>query len=444
MPELADLNALESRERIARGAVRAEELTAACLQRIGQRDGDIQAWAYLDPEFALAQAQLADKRRQSGRPLGPLHGVPVGVKDIIDTADLPTANGTIIDAGRQPDSDATVVARLRAAGAVILGKTVTTECAYLAPSKTRNPHDLNRTPGGSSSGSAAAVASGMVPFAIGTQTGGSISRPAAYCGLFGFKPSFGLIPRNGILRHSPWLDTVGTLTRTIEDAALLADAMAGHDPVDPGTFVQAAPELLKTALTEPPVTPILGFVKTPAWAEIESDCAQGFAELLAVLGARCEEIELSPVFAEAAGAQRRLALAGMAQHLRHYTERGRDQLASETYAAIEEGLAISAWDYLRALDWRTVLLAELNQLFYRYDALITPATAGEAPPGLDSTGSPAFCVTWTLTGVPTLTLPLLEGANGLPIGVQMVGRRGYDGRLLRTARWLLKTLEHTV
>ena len=442
MQDLADLNALEARERLRRGEVRAEELTAACLQRISQRDGDIRAWAYVDPELALEQARRADAQRQAGGPLGPLHGLPVGLKDIIDTADMPTENGTAIDAGRQPRRDAAVVARLRAAGAVILGKTVTTECAHLAPSPTRNPQALEHTPGGSSSGSAAAVASGMVPLAVGTQTGGSIIRPAAYCGIMGFKPSFGLIPRSGVLRHSPWLDTVGSMARTITDAALLADAMAGDDPADPGSGPQAAPEILNTALTEPPVTPLLGFVKTSAWAEIKPDCAQGFAELRAELGPCCHDIELPAVFAEAAISQRRLAWAGMAQHLRHYYEHGSQQLAYETRAAIEEGLTISAVDYLGALGVRAVLQAGLDEFFYRYDALLTPATTGEAPHGLSTTGSPAFCVTWTLTGLPTVTLPLLEGANGLPIGVQLVGRRGYDGRLLRTARWLLKTLGH--
>ena len=200
-------------------------MTAACLQRIDERDGDIQAWTHLDPRLAMAQAEMLDTNRRAGRSIGPLHGLPVGIKDIIDTRDMPTENGNPLDAGRRPEVDAWLVSRLRAAGAVILGKTVTTECAYLAPAKTRNPHDLQRTPGGSSSGSAAAVASGMVPFAIGTQTGGSVIRPASFCGVVGFKPSFGLIPRSGLLRTSRRLDTIGTFARTIEDVALLTEVL---------------------------------------------------------------------------------------------------------------------------------------------------------------------------------------------------------------------------
>ena len=202
MTGLTDLTALAARERLGSGALSAVELTQACLGRIAERDAEVHAWAFLDRQFALSQAGALDAHRQSGRPVGALHGLPVGIKDIIDTRDLPTENGNALDAGRQPEEDAGIVARLRAAGATVLGKTVTTECAYLAPAGTRNPHALEHTPGGSSSGSAAAVASGMVPMAIGTQTGGSVIRPAAFCGIVGFKPTFGLIPRSGVLRTS--------------------------------------------------------------------------------------------------------------------------------------------------------------------------------------------------------------------------------------------------
>jgi Asp-tRNA(Asn)/Glu-tRNA(Gln) amidotransferase A subunit family amidase len=443
MTELADLTALEARRRLERGEVAAVEVTRACLDRIAERDGAIGAWVHLDPDLAMAQAKAADRHRQSGRPLGALHGVPVGVKDIIDTTDFPTENGTIIDAGRRPQKDATVVTRLRAAGAVILGKTVTTECAYMAPSATRNPHQLEHTPGGSSAGSAAAVAASMVPLAIGTQTAGSVTRPASYCGVIGFKPSFGLIARSGILQHSPFLDTVGVFARSVEDSALLADALAGYDPGDAHSTLSPSPLILETARTPPPVTPLLAFVANSATQALEPDCEQGFAELVETLGKCCDTLELPAVFAEAGAAQRRLALAGMARGLRRYAERGHEQLAEETRAGLEEGAGIRAQDYLSALDWREVLSAGLDEIFTRYDALITPAVAGEAPKGLDSTGSPAFCVLWTLTGLPTITLPLLEGSSGMPIGVQLVGRRGNDGRLLRTACWLVKMLQET-
>ncbi len=440
MSDPADLSALAAREQIAGGALRAAELTGACLKRIAEREQTVHAWTYIDEDLAMEEAQRLDALRQTGQPLGPLHGLPVGIKDIIDTRGMPTENGNALDAGRQPEQDACIVSRLRAAGALVMGKTVTTECAYLAPAKTRNPHHPEHTPGGSSSGSAAAVASGMVPLAIGTQTGGSVIRPASYCGVVGFKPTFGLIPRSGVLRTSRWLDTVGTFGRTIEDAALLADVLAGYDVADPDTQPTAPPRILDTALSDPPVAPQLAFVKTPAWAGIEPDCAQGFSELCDALGEHCDGFDLPDIYAEGALAQRRLHLAEFAYNLRRYYAQGADRLAAETRAAIEEGRAIAAADYLAALDWRQTLYAGLEEIFTRYDAIITPATTGEAPSGLGSTGSAAFNVLWTLTGVPAVTLPLLSGANGLPIGVQLVGRRHNDGRLMRTARWLVNTL----
>jgi Asp-tRNA(Asn)/Glu-tRNA(Gln) amidotransferase A subunit family amidase len=439
-PDPLDLSALALRDALASGTLRAVEVTRACLARIAQREPEVQAWAAIDEGHALAQAEVLDEKRLAGMPIGPLHGLPVGVKDIVDTRDLPTENGAALDAGRRPDEDAWLVSRLRAAGAVILGKTVTTELAYLAPARTRNPWALDRTPGGSSSGSAAAVAAGMVPLALGTQTGGSVIRPASFCGIVGFKPSFGLIPRSGVLRTSRRLDTPGTFGRSLEDAALLADVLAGHDPADPDTRPAASPQLLSTALSEPPVQPLLAFVKTPAWPEIEPDCAEGFNELAAALGEACDEVELPNLFAEGAAAHRRIMLAEIAHNLRHYYDRGADRLAAETRSAVEKGRQIAAADYLASLDWREILYAGLEEVFNRYDAVITPSAPGQAPKGLHSTGSAAFNVLWSLLGVPAVTLPLLTGADGLPVGVQLIGPRHDDGRLLRTARWLVKTL----
>ncbi len=441
--DAAELTALEARDRLANGALDAIDLTRACLRRIAEREPLIRAWTTIDEPLALARAETLDAWRRSGHPVGPLHGLPIGLKDIIDTEDLPTENGNPLDVGRRPADDAWIVQRLRAAGAVILGKTVSTECAYLAPANTRNPHDPERTPGGSSSGSAAAVASGMVPLAIGTQTGGSVIRPASFCGVVGFKPSFGLIPRTGILRTSRRLDTVGVFARTLEDAALLADVLVGHDPHDPDTAPSAAPRLLATALAAPPVRPQLAFLPTHAWREIEPDAAEGYAELVDALGDACDHFELPAPFAEGAAAHRSVMLAEIAYNLRHYHQRGAARLAAETRAAIEAGRDITATEYLAALDWREVLYAGMEEIFTRYDAIVTPAAPGEAPRGLASTGSAAFNVLWSLTGVPAVTLPLLTGANGLPIGVQLIGRRHDDARLLRTARWLVNTLTAT-
>jgi Asp-tRNA(Asn)/Glu-tRNA(Gln) amidotransferase A subunit family amidase len=282
-----DLTALDARRRLADGALKASELTEAVLKRIAAKEPAIGAFAFLDPDLARQRAEAVDAYRGTGRALGPLHGLAVGIKDIIDSADMPTENGTPIDAGRRPAKDATIVQRLRAAGAIVIGKTVTTELAFYGPGKTRNPHNPDHTPGGSSSGSAAAVAAGMIPLAIGTQTNGSVIRPASFCGVVGFKPSHGLVPRTGILRHNPALDTVGVFARTVADAALLADVIAGHDALDEDTRLLPPPKLLETALTEPPVRPALAFVKTPGWEMAAPETKTGFAELVQALGDFC-------------------------------------------------------------------------------------------------------------------------------------------------------------
>jgi Asp-tRNA(Asn)/Glu-tRNA(Gln) amidotransferase A subunit family amidase len=435
--DLAELTALDARRRLADGALRASELTEAILKRIADKEPEIGAFAFLDADLARQRAAAVDAQRGTGRAIGSLHGLAVGIKDIIDTADMPTENGTPIDAGRRPGKDATIVQRLRAAGAIVIGKTVTTELAFYHPGKTRNPHNLAHTPGGSSSGSAAAVAAGMIPFAIGSQTNGSVIRPASFCGIVGFKPSHGLVPRSGMLRHHPALDTVGVFARTVADAALLGDAIAGHDPLDEDTRLLPPPQLLDTALTEPPVRPDLAFVKTPGWDAATPETKAGFGELVAALGAACTEVTLPEIFVEGAAAQRTLMLTGFARNLRPYYERGKERLSPVLREAIEEGRRIGAVDYLEALDWRAALNKGLEPLFDRYDAILTPAAPGEAPAGLDSTGNPVFNGLWTLCGVPAVTLPLLSGASGLPVGVQLVGRRGEDARLLRTARWLV-------
>jgi Asp-tRNA(Asn)/Glu-tRNA(Gln) amidotransferase A subunit family amidase len=440
-PNPTEFSAIESRERMERGEFSAAELCEAYLKRIGEREPAIQAFTFLDEALARKAAKAADEYRGTGRSLGPLHGLPVGLKDIIDTADMPTENGTILDAGRRPARDAEIVRRLRQAGAVIMGKTVTTELAFFSPGKTRNPHDPDRTPGGSSSGSAAAVAAGMVPLAIGSQTFGSVIRPASFCGVVGLKPSFGLISRHGVLRLASSLDTIGVFARTVADAALLADALAGHDPQDPDSRLSPPPRLLDVALTKPPVTPDIAFVRTPSWDEAEPATKEAFAELVEELGAACAEVALPDVFQEWPRAHAVLMRAEMARNLETYHRRGRDRLSERLRSLLDEGKTITAVDYLEALDWRKALLQGLEQLFDRYDAILTPAAPGEAPAGLGATGNPVFNGLWTFCGVPAVTLPLLEGPNGLPLGVQLVGRLGEDARLLRTARWLVERIE---
>jgi len=432
----ADLGAAEAAALIRQGECTSEALVEACLERIEESENDVQAWAHLDPEFALAQARERDTHRQSGQPCGPLHGVPVGIKDIFDTEALPTGNGTVLDSGRRPTEDCTVVRLLREAGAVIMGKTVTTELAVLSPGKTRNPRNLEHTPGGSSSGSAAAVSAGMVPLAVGTQTNGSVIRPAAYCGIFGFKPSRGLISRHRILALSRSLDTVGTMARTVTDLALITDALTAYDNHDPDMTLRGRTRLAETAAEEPPVTPAIGFVKTAVWNQAEESTREAFAEMAEFLGEGCDEVTLPGPFDHAVELHRTIMCADLAKSLAGYYERGKDQLSETLRAMIEEGRKTTAVDYNRAVEWRGVLNAGLEEVFERYDAILTPATTGEAPKGIESTGNPVFCTLWTYCGVPAITMPLMVGPEGLPLGVQLVGRLGDDARLLRTARWL--------
>jgi Asp-tRNA(Asn)/Glu-tRNA(Gln) amidotransferase A subunit family amidase len=434
------LGAVAAAQEIRDGRISAEELTTAYLKRIEAREPEVQAWAFLDPEHALKQARALDEHRKRGRPLGPLHGMPVGVKDIVDTADMPTENGTVLHAGRRPRADATLVSLLRAAGAVILGKTVTTELAVYTPGKTRNPHRLEHTPGGSSSGSAAAVADGMVPLAIGTQTNGSVIRPASFCGVYGYKPSHGLIPRTGVLTQSPPLDTIGVMAADLEGLALLAEPLMAFDAKDPASRPRARPSLLEVLREGPPVPPRLAFVRSPVWDQADEDTRAGFAELAEALGERIEEVPLSASFDDVIERHRTIMEADLARSFAREYERGRDRLSPRLREMIERGQEIRAVDYNRAVERISGLNAALAELFASYDAILTPAVTGEAPKGLESTGNPVFCTTWTLCGVPAVTLPLLRGASGLPIGVQLVGEKGDDARLLRTARWLVESV----
>jgi Asp-tRNA(Asn)/Glu-tRNA(Gln) amidotransferase A subunit family amidase len=419
------------------GALSSEELVEACLARCRELEPAVQAWTFLDEEHALAQARAADDLRRSGQAVGPLCGIPIGIKDIIDTADMPTENGTPLHRGRTPRADAAVVARLRGAGAVILGKTVTTECAYFHPGKTRNPHNPAHTPGGSSSGSAAAVAAAMVPLALGSQTNGSVIRPAAFCGVYGFKPTHGLIPRTGILKLSRTLDHVGLFARTLEDIALLAEELAGWDAGDPDTHPRARVPFRDIAAEEPPIEPRIAFVKTPVWDRAAEETKQAFAEIVGALGERVGEVELFASAAEAWDWHRTIMDTEMACNLENEWERGRDQLSDKLRTLIERGREVRAVDYQRAVSRIPQLRDSFEELFTQeYDAILTPAAPGPAPEGLGATGDPSFCSLWTLCGLPAISLPLLQASNGLPIGVQLIGRHNFDARLLRTARWL--------
>lgn len=436
----ARLTLARAAEGVREGRLSSVDLVEACLGRIAARDGEIQAFAHLDADAARAAALEADRARAQGYLRGPLHGVPIAVKDNIDVAGMPCAYGAAAFAGRQPKRDAACVKALRGAGAVILGKTVTTEMAVMHPGPTRNPHAPDHTPGGSSSGSAAAVADGMVFGALGTQTNGSIIRPASFCGVVGYKPSFGLIPRTGMLHCALSLDTIGVFASTPGDAALLAESMMQFDGADPHARRDARRAVAETAASPPPSRPRLAFMKTAAWDRAAPDCAEGFVELVSALGDHCEEEPAPAAFDRVAALHRTVMMAELAANYGPGMDRDRSAFSATLNAQLEEGRAIPAIDYISATAAQPVFAGLLDEVFGGADAILTPAANGEAPKGREETGDPAFSTLWSYLGLPAVTLPLLTGAQGLPIGVQLVGGWGDDGRLLRTARWLMETL----
>lgn len=436
---VGDLTALattEAAEAIRRGDITSEGLVTACLERVAELDPGIGAWVHLDTAHAQEQARAADLARARGATLGALHGVPVAVKDVIDTADLPTQCGSAFYAGHQPERDALCVAALRGAGAVIMGKTVTTELASLPPSAVANPVVPGHTPGGSSAGSAAAVASRMVPAALGTQTAGSVLRPAAYCGLFGFKPTLGLVPRSGVLMQSHTLDTVGVLARTLDDVALLTDVMAVHDAADAASYPRSAPGLLAAARRQPAKTPRLAFVRTPAWDGADDDMKQAITAFAAGLGAACATLDI-PVLERVIPWQRTVQSAENAHYYGHILDRAPDRLGPEMRQRLVDGCKIPVRAYLEAVTAVEPAYAEVLRAIDGFDAILTPAAPGPAPAGLTRTGDPIFNGLWTYLGMPAITLPMLANTAGHPMGVQLVARRRADASLLTTSRWLM-------
>ncbi len=437
---LISLSACEAARRIAKGELTSVELTTACLDQIAAKDADIGAFQFLDREHALAQARDRDAQMRTGRGIGRLHGVPVAVKDIIDTEDMPTEHGCRIFAGRQPKRDAACVASLKEAGAVILGKTVTTELATLEPPRTRNPYNPEHTPGGSSSGSAAAIAAGMAPLALGSQTIGSVVRPAAFCGVVGYKPSFGLIPRTGVLEQSRSLDTLGVLTRTVDDAALAVEIMQAHDTGDDATRATARPPLLATAQQHWPLPPMFAFVKTHAWSMADPVTHEAFGELVEQLGSQVMEISIDHTTEAGVEAARIVNRVELAVTFGPLLDKTPDLLSKTVAGMIEDGRRISATQYFAALNARAKFHETIEEIVTNHGAILTPSALGVAPKGHGSTGNPIFCAFWTYLGLPAINLPLLD-VDGMPMGVQLVGGYRDDGRLLRTANALTRQVE---
>ena len=440
--EPSALSASEAAAALASGALTSERLVQSCLTRIAARDGAVEAWAHIDPSKALADARLADSQRNAGGPaasLGPLAGIPVAVKDLIDTAGTPTEYGSAVFKGRQPKADASVVAQLKAAGAIILGKTVTTELAFFGPGKTKNPHNPDYTPGGSSSGSAAAVADGQVPLALGTQTAGSIIRPASFCGAIGYKPTFGYVSRAGILEQSAPLDTVGGYARSVEDIALLIDAISAYDRRDSDMPAAAKPSLVQALRGELSHQPRFAFVKSPAWPHADPETKKAFENFAGRFGARCEivEVALPPEFDGSLRLQQIVQFYDIARNYGPIASKHPDLMSAKLKDVIAEGRTFSSADYAAARAERDPLYDDLRPILVNYDAILTPASPGPALRGLASTGSPMFNALWTYLGMPCISLPLLE-TDAMPLGVQLVGARDDDTGLLRVANWLMK------
>ncbi|MDE0305979.1 MAG: amidase [Albidovulum sp.] len=433
----SSLTAFEAAKLIKSRKLKSVELVRSCLEKIKKNDAQIRAWTNYDSESALQQSAALDAISQACGPVGSLHGIPVGIKDIVDTKDFPTERGSPIFAGRRPDADAAIIDRLREAGAIVLGKTITTEFAFMNPAETRNPHNLTQTPGGSSSGSAASVAALHVPLAIGTQTNGSVIRPASFCGVFGFKPTRGMIPRTGILETSRSLDQVGVFARTLKDAALLADSISGHDSRDPLSLPRPRPEMLKGCLSEVPVEPVFAFFELPFAERQSEDAKQGVEELLDVLEKRVERLPAPQGFADLVEAHRKIHEFEICVHLGNIFSSHWHLVSEPLRRAVERGRSISESEYENALLQMHGAKDYFTKFFLDYDAVISPSATGEAPPFEDGTGDPIFCTVWTLCGLPTISMPLLVGKSNLPVGVQLVGGMERDDRLLRTARWII-------
>ena len=391
----------------------------ALLERVEARDPQIRAWAHLDAERALAWARERDRDPRGS----PLNGVPFGIKDIIDTVDLPTEYGSPIYRGYRPGADAACVALLRAAGAVPLGKTVTTEFALLTPAETRHPEDPASTPGGSSSGSAAAVADGMVPLALGTQTAGSIIRPASFCGVVGYKPSYGLFSFSGIRHAAESLDTLGGMARCVRDVDLLRVALAGREPIPPDG-------------TQPRV---VGLCRTFVWERVEEPmraAVESAARELERLGVRVVEVEPPPPCDELLRAQAAIMLVEAARIFAHERSQHREALSPGLRILIDAGAALDPSEYDRGQRLAEEGRHRFDDVFTEVDLLLTPAALGEPPRDLNETGDPAANALWTVLHAPCVTLPKFRGPRNLPLGMQLVGRRGSDAALLAHARWI--------
>ena len=422
------------------GRATVQDYVASCSARVAELEARVQAWEWFDPQRALADAE-----ERAGGILAdlPLYGIPVGVKDIINTRGIPTRMGSRIYSSNVPSHSAWVVRRLEALGGLVMGKTVTTEFAFRNPGKTRNPWNPSHTPGGSSSGSAAAVAAGFVPVAIGTQTLGSVIRPAAFCGVVGYKPSFGAISRSGVHPFAPTLDTVGVFARSVADAAWFGACLMGPDARDEATQVRGAVRLLRVPLEPLPEPPRLAIVRTPKWNVASDVQRQHFDECVATLGtagAKMKEVSLPRLFDDAWENVMTIASRDASKSFALVESRHRISLSPPLIELIDRGHRVTPEQDARARARREAYRQWFDTMLERFDAIVTIPATGEAPEGLGNTGDPTFASLWTQTGMPAVTIPSGRGPKGLPLGFQVVGRYRDDERALQVAAWVEATL----
>ncbi len=438
MIDFISLSAIELVGKLRTGDISSVDLCKTYIKRIDKYEKDVKAWAFFDKKVLLEKAEEADDYRKSGKPIGLLHGLPVAVKDIVGTLDMPTECGTVFRKKMSSSQDAEVVNLLKTAGAIIMGKTETAELAYIYPAKTRNPHDYTRTPGGSSSGSAAAIAAHMTHLSIGSQTGGSIIRPASYCGVVGYKPSYGLISRSGVLKTSEKLDTIGVFGKTVEDVALLAKTLIKKDLYDPATIHFAADDMLEVCKKGPIFEPKFIFYKTDKWKNIDKESQKAFEFLIKNFKKNIEVVDTPSYFKDIPRYHQIIHETDLANNFQVYYKKDKNKLSKEMRDAIGRGMKYSAKEYTDAIDFMKQSYESYKEVFEDYHGVITPSSNGVADKGLTSTGSADFQKIWTYLGLPTISLPLLTGENNLPLGVQLVGNKLDDLRFLGTANWLEK------
>ena len=438
---MVDIFSMTTNELVAKrreGQISSVEVCKAYISRVDKFEKDVKAWNFLDKKILLEKAEEADEYRKSGKPLGSLHGLPIAIKDIFGTYDMPTECGTVFRKKMSAAQDSEVVNLLKNAGAIIMGKTVTAELAYIHPGKTTNPHDYSRTPGGSSSGSAAVIASQMAPLSVGSQTGGSIIRPASYCGVVGYKPSYGLISRSGVLKTSEKLDTIGVFGKTVEDVALLAKTLIKKDIYDPSTVHFAADKMLEECRKGPIFEPKFIFYKTEKWKNIHKDSKDAFEFFIKKFKKNIEVFETPSYFKDIPKQHQIIHETDLANNFQAYYKKDKNKLSKEMRDAIERGKKYSAYDYANAIDFMKQSYESYKEVFEDYHGIITPSSSGVADKGLKSTGNADFQKIWTYMCLPTISLPLLTGESDLPLGGQLIGDKLDDIRFLSTANWLEK------